>query len=500
MIVIPLTKNFSWRNPPLLTIALIVVNCFIFAAFQHNDDHYWQEAFHFYFDSGLGEMEIGLYQEYLQRTGSGSDKENASSRKLSVEEKRYAYFHEIVDNAEFRRMVAQGAILPATDSRLEEWRQLRTEFETILHRVVAYKYGFRPAYPRLLTWLSSMFLHGGWGHLIGNMIFLWLIGAMIEYGCRHAVFPVLYIVGGAGGDVLFWLLNSNSAMPCVGASGAISGIMGAFTVLYGLKRVNIFINLGFYFNYVKFPALLLLPFWMGHELFQLHFDQWSNVGYAAHLGGLGTGAVLACLAKIVHGCLDANAFVAAEEDKVAPLLERALAHMGALEFAEARLALEEALESEPDNLTVWQHLFTIDRQNPEAPQFHHTTARLMDLLCQHPEHAAKACAIFREYSGVAKPPRLSADHYIRVSRCFIDDGDLGAARRILWTLVKKAKHLEDLPMALFRLAQGFQRNKQTGDYLECLQVIESHFPMSGVARVAGEQLKKPNIAKGSHPL
>ncbi len=185
-------------------------------------------------------------------------------------------------------------------------------------RVVSYRYGFRPAYPRLVTWFSSMFLHGGWGHLIGNMIFLWLIGALIEYGCRHVVFPVIYILAGVGGDVLFWLLHSGSTSPCVGASGAISGIMGAFAVFYGLKRVGIFINLGFYFNYLKFPAILLLPFWMGHELFQLHFDEMSNVGYAAHLGGLGFGALLAWVAGTIPGCLDQEAFAAAEEDKVAP--------------------------------------------------------------------------------------------------------------------------------------------------------------------------------------
>ena len=72
----------------------------------------------------------------------------------------------------------------------------------------------------------------------------------------------------------------------------------------------------------------------------------------------------------------------------------------------------------------------------------------------------------------------------------IANGDTGAARRILLSLVKKAKHLEGLPMALFRLAQGFQRNKQNGDYLDCLQLIRAEFPMSEVARVAGEHLKK----------
>ncbi|MBI5897428.1 MAG: hypothetical protein HZB24_15930 [Desulfobacterales bacterium] len=229
---------------------------------------------------------------------------------------------------------------------------------------------------------------------------------------------------------------------------------------------------------------------MASELFQLLFDTLSSVAYAAHFGGLAFGAILAYGAQKIPGLLDQEAFVAAEEDKVAPLLERALKHMGALEFAEARPLLEEVLEEEPENITVWQHLFTIDRQNPETPRFHQTTAKLMDLLCANPEYAAKACALFEAYSKVAKPPRLSAAHYVRVSQCFVANGDMSAARRILLTLVKKAKHLEGLPMALFRLAQGFQRNQQNGDYLECLRLIRAEFPMSDVARVAGEHLKR----------
>ncbi len=490
MIAIPLTKNFSWRNPPLLTIALILINCFIFIAFQRDDDRRWEEALEFYFVSGLGDLEIDAYKGYVQQASVPSPENDAVFGKLSEDEKQYYYYRAIVENAEFGRRLAAGAIWPETDPRLGEWRRLRSEFESRMERVVAYRYGFRPAFPRLVTWFSSMFLHGGWGHLIGNMIFLWLIGALIEYGCRHVVFPVIYLLAGVGGDVLFWLLHSGSTSPCVGASGAISGIMGAFAVFYGLKRVGIFINLGFYFNYVKFPAILLLPLWMGHELFQLRFDEMSNVGYAAHLGGLGFGALLAWVARTIPGCLDQEAFAAAEEDKVAPRLEQALKHMGALEFAEARWLLEEVLKEAPENITAWQHLFTIDRQSPEAPQFHQTTAKLMDLLCADPASADKACALFQAYSQTAKPPRLSAGHYLRVSQCFLASGDLGAARRILVTLVKKAKHLEGLPMALFRLSQGFQRSKLSGDYLECLHLIRAEFPLSDVARVAGERLKK----------
>ncbi|MBI5897427.1 MAG: rhomboid family intramembrane serine protease [Desulfobacterales bacterium] len=234
MIAIPLTKNFSWRNPPLLTIALILINGFIFVAFQRHDDRHWEEALEFYFESGLGELEREAYQGYLERTGKPSLEDDESFQELSAEEQQIYYYFEIVNDPEFNRQLAQGAVLTEKDPRLEEWRRLRSGFESKRNRVTSYTYGFRPAHPRPLTWFSCMFLHSGWGHLIGNMVFLWLIGALIEYGCPHIVFPIIYILGGVAGTGFFWLLNSGSNTPLVGASGAIAGIMGAFTVFYGL--------------------------------------------------------------------------------------------------------------------------------------------------------------------------------------------------------------------------------------------------------------------------
>ncbi|MDA8139721.1 MAG: rhomboid family intramembrane serine protease [Desulfobacteraceae bacterium] len=490
MIAIPLTKNFSWRNPPWLTIVLILINCFVFPVFQGDEDRYRDEAMQFYFQSSLGKLETEFYGLYLQRHNLPPLEEDKLFQKLSDKERPYYCFHKIFRDTQFNQELSSAALVPDTDSRMQEWRQLRPEFDQKMESVVSYRFGFRPAAPRPLTWFSYMFLHGSWGHLIGNMIFLWLIGALIEYGCRHVVFPFIYVLGGFGAAGLFWVLNSASNAPLVGASGAIAGIMGAFTVLYGLKRVSIFLNLGFYFNYLKFPAILLLPLWMGNELFQLLFDKLSPVAYAAHLGGLGVGAVLAYGAKLIPSCLDQSAFVPAEDYSVAPLIEEALNHMGTLAFADARVLLQKALDKEPENLAVWQHLFTIDRQSPETQQFHQTTATLLDLLCRDPELAAKACAIFQEYSKVAKPPRLSVGHYLRVSQCFIASGDLESARRILWALAKKAKNSEELPMALFRLAQAYQRKRRDEAYQECLRLIQTQFPMSDVARVAGAQLKK----------
>ena len=88
-------------------------------------------------------------------------------------------------------------------------------------------------------------------------------GVVLEMGCGRILNATSYLVTGLGAVALFWLIYSDSLTPLVGASGAIAGLMGALTVLYGRKKIKMFIYLGFYFHYMRVPAIWLLPPWMG---------------------------------------------------------------------------------------------------------------------------------------------------------------------------------------------------------------------------------------------
>src|SRR5262249_55207595 len=94
------------------------------------------------------------------------------------------------------------------------------------------KYGFIPAHPHTSTALTSMFLHSGFWHLFGNMWFLWMFGNKVEEILGPWIFCIVYLSSGVGGAFLHYFFNSASTIPCVGASGAISGIVGSFFVLY----------------------------------------------------------------------------------------------------------------------------------------------------------------------------------------------------------------------------------------------------------------------------
>jgi tetratricopeptide (TPR) repeat protein len=108
-----------------------------------------------------------------------------------------------------------------------------------------------PAYKSLLTALTYMFLHGSVGHLFGNMVFLWIVGCMLEMGLGRLLYMGLYIFGGVVAAGVFCLIYMNSTVPVVGASGAIAGLMGALAVLFGEKRIKIFYSLTHLFNASK---------------------------------------------------------------------------------------------------------------------------------------------------------------------------------------------------------------------------------------------------------
>jgi membrane associated rhomboid family serine protease len=156
------------------------------------------------------------------------------------------------------------------------------------------RWGLIPNEPSLVTLLSSQFMHGDWFHLLGNMLFLIMFGIAMErhWGARR--FLPAYLLCGIGAGLLFIASAPNSGIPLVGASGAISGLMGLFAGTFRLRKLEFFYTLGFFFGSFRAPALVLFPVWLGWELIQAATMN-SNVAYMAHAGGLLTGLALAFL-------------------------------------------------------------------------------------------------------------------------------------------------------------------------------------------------------------
>ncbi len=153
--------------------------------------------------------------------------------------------------------------------------------------------------PPVATVLTSMFMHGGWMHLIGNMLYLWIFGNNVEDAMGHARFIVFYIVCGVAAFLAHSLPAASSTIPMVGASGAISGVLGAYLLLYPHARVLVAIPLGFIIHTTRLPAGWVLVFWFVLQLISqaLSGDQQTGVAWGAHIGGFVAGLVLIPLFK-----------------------------------------------------------------------------------------------------------------------------------------------------------------------------------------------------------
>ena len=158
-------------------------------------------------------------------------------------------------------------------------------------------YALIPDQLHLSTFITSMFLHGGWLHLIGNMWFLWVFGSHIEDAMGSAKFLIFYLISGVASAAVQFLTSLGSPVPTIGASGAIAGIMGAFLILYPRVRVVTLIFIIVFVTTVELPAAFMLIYWFALQLLSglgslTSVSQAQGIAWFAHVGGFLAGIVL----------------------------------------------------------------------------------------------------------------------------------------------------------------------------------------------------------------
>ncbi len=163
-----------------------------------------------------------------------------------------------------------------------------TDFEYVI-----YNYGFIPAHWSAITVFTSMFLHGGYDHIFGNMWYLWIFGDNVEDRFGHFKYLAFYLVFGVLAVAMQYVTEPTSLIPMIGASGAISGVMGAYMVFFPKARVNVIA--GYFLTTV--PAVLMIGFWFVLQLLlgvqSFTGGVGSGVAYWAHIGGFLAGMALA---------------------------------------------------------------------------------------------------------------------------------------------------------------------------------------------------------------
>lgn len=309
------------------------------------------------------------------------------------------------------------------------------EADKALYALPTHRFGDVPARGGLLSLFSHQFIHGGWLHIIFNMWFLWLAACNLEDRWGRPVFLAFYLLSGVAGALLHRAFNPGSAIPLVGASGAIAGAMGAFLVILSKTRIR-FLYLLMIFLRPKVgtfdaPAYVMLPLWFGLELLSGFASRSDGTAHWAHVGGFACGAAIALGMRLSK--LDQRLDAAVDEKATV---------RGDVRVLEAARLIESGQRDEG-------------------------LSRLTALAAAEPTNIDARLEILR-VATVEHDPSLRARTLVDLALCYLEQGMVEAAAGVLSELHQLALLDHAPPDRLLRLGERFA---QKGDTLRSGQTL-----------------------------
>lgn len=461
MLIVPAENRPDWSRPPVATLALILLNCLVFFLYQTGDFHRMADAVEAYQELGLAEREATAYRQWLDSGDAGLAEQVEEFQEETGQALGDEFLLQMaVFDRDFDHWLRADASAGFAED--EQWQWRRESFEERRDRVSFIAHGLIPAEFRLSGLFTSMFLHGDEWHLLGNMAFLFLFGFTLEAALGRARLVGLYLVCGVAAGLSHMIAEWGSAMPVVGASGAVSGLMGMYLALYGLRRITFFYWIGFYFNYFRAPALLMLPVWLGKEILEALFTN-APVAYWAHAGGMATGYVL--LAAWLHrglavdreGLGDRPATNAAPHPEYAKLVSL----VQSMELDRARVLAETLFDQVPEDVDVaeqYARLLRIQASNVQIEAFVRKVSRIPGMDTRVLDLCEAALALHEQNRNTARP--LDGDTARRLLDKLVWGRRYRASLQLVSNQIRGGQGRRLDPDTLVRLAVGLDENGQ----------------------------------------
>ncbi|WP_286815901.1 rhomboid family intramembrane serine protease [Marinobacter sp. UBA3607] len=448
MLIIPAENAINWKRPPWVTLGLMMACVMVFLFYQGADDRKLDAAIEQYLDGNLLALEAPAYEDYLQReirfeADQQSVLELQEFQALREQDEQGWQAVTLLFDRDYYQYLQDNRDLIWSVAERNQWSEQRGAIEEQwISRMSAFQLGLVPSDLSLYTLITYQFLHGGWGHIIGNLLFLFLLGFTVERALGPGKFLVAYLVCGALSGLVFTGFSMGSQVPLVGASGSISGLMGMYVAIYGLQKIRFFYFLGVYFNYFRAPAIAMLPVWLGKEIYDYWFAGATGIAYMAHAGGLLAGAALVWLLG--------KSWLQVKEEFFEPEPEQqdeqftrgyaqAMASVGRMEFDLARRQFEALRENYPDRTVLLEHLYQLAKLRPDLPEYRDLARTLMAdaMNRRQPEQMLE---VWNEYlsKGEAHHPLAVEDHN-RVLFTSLKNHDLKAAEKAFERMRLKAE-------------------------------------------------------------
>lgn len=481
MLILPLHRRMTWANAPLVTLTLILLNCFIYLFLQSGDDRVLRKAVNYYQQSQLGVIEFPAYDNWLRdHVDSGDASQRLELMQGAQPEQKIRL---IESDQKFLAALHAEQVINPTHANYADWHTKRTEFDRIRDTAFTARHALRYSHIEPVRMLTAMFMHGGLEHLIGNMVFLLLLGLLVEGALGPRWYLGLYLAGGFGAWFVTIAWHWGDYGLALGASGAIAALMGAYCVIWGLRRVRIFYWFFVVFDYVRVPALVLLPFWLGWQLLNMWLNSGAQVAFDAHAGGIVCGAGLAWVVRRSGGVR--NQFVeedACEEKREGHMLAytQALEHIGKLEIPAARILLERIDADEPGQLHVLIALYRCARYGGTPAQLDAAATRVLGCQAKIDSTIHELKATYDDYlKACAGMPRLAPNVLLSLVNPLLRIGADADAHALLHTLGKTHPNLPTLAAEWF--AFSLRAPEASPQRRERLEYLEEHFTHSEFA-------------------
>lgn len=430
MLILPTEKRLDWQHTPVMLFSLVLLNTLIFFLYQSGDNGKFAEAHFAYVEQGLLELEWPVYKEYLLQ----QELEDKAERYQELFDKPSSHKDlawRILGDFDFRQELESRGRDHFSNIAFDEWVSKRELVNRHLDSVSFIRGGLQANKISVLNLLSYQFLHGDVMHLLGNMFFLLVCGFAVEAAVGHGRFLVFYLLTGIAGGLAHAFIESDSSAPLIGASGAVSGVMAMYLGIFRFKKIEFFYWFFIFVGYFRAPALMILPFYLGKELWSFFQVEGSNVAFMAHAGGFVAGALLIGISLLIKPDLVNQRYVEEDQDH-SPYQEdlakvyRQLENFQFQPALKSIAAMEEGYGKNPELAWLRCNILKIDK----GPAYETAVQELWRMRTSEPRHLQQQAALWRENPElqqrlneeelVSLGLRLATPEFVATARAIVD--------------------------------------------------------------------------------
>lgn len=428
----PISSETYIRRVPLLTLSLIGINFIVF--FVTYPIMRSQESALMEITKNLRQQEYSIYLRHMDEFGEIKTSGNVFA---------------VLDSVE-NLLIKKNVNIP--EEEYSKWKKLFDQYNDKKNKLFVSKWGFNPKKFSIITLITSLFLHGGWMHIIGNMWFLWLVGVNIEDSWGRPFFLGFYILSGIIASLFFMIFN-NTNVHLIGASGAIAGLMGVFTIKFFKNRIKFLLVLfPFFVGVVSVFAGFVFPFWFIEQLLYAIYVQGSNVAFWAHVGGFSFGVITVVLLKTTgfeKAVLEKG--VDNTIDSVDTSFRKAIEMETRGDIDTAIGILEEYVKDNPNNLEALQSLGSLYLKKGLEEKAAHYFRKALNYIIRSQNYIG----IIQFYIDYIKSNKL--DRYLtpgesyRIAEAYKKNNDIDSSIYVLLQSYKFNRDSKEAPLILLRL-------------------------------------------------